>query len=196
MAIDDPVSPAGDSSPRSRLISIYVGVLAVLLAICSMAGGNASKDALRANIDASNAWAFFQARNIRISVLDASANDLELLIAAQPAMPDAARAAISKRIEEYRSTTARWRTNPSAQDGTDELFPKARKHEQERDVALRQDPYFDYAQALLQIAIVLASVAIISGGNGLLFVSGALGIVGTLLMLNGFTLLLRVPFIG
>lgn len=196
MAIDDPVSPPADSSPRSRLISGYVGVLAVVLAICSMAGGNASKDAVRANIDASNTWAFFQARNIRINVLEVSANDLELLLAAQPAMPEAARGAIQKRIEEYRATTARWRSNPTAQDGTDELFPKARKHEQERDVALRQDPYFDYAQALLQIAIVLASIAIISGGNGLLVVSGALGIAGSLLMLNGFTLLLRVPFIG
>lgn len=196
MAHDDPQGGAGVETPRSRLISIYVGILAVLLAVCAMGGGNASKDALRANIDASNTWAFFQARNIRISILETSANELELAMAGQPGLPEAVRGAMTKRIEEYRVTAQRYRSNPQAQDGTDELFPKARKLEQDRDVALRQDPYFDYAQALLQIAIVLASVAIISGGNGLLYVSIGLGVIGTLLMLNGFTLLVRVPFIG
>ena len=39
---------------------------------------------------------------------------------------------------------------------------------------MRKDPYFDYGQALLQIAIVLASVSIITGGTSLLVLSGIL----------------------
>lgn len=196
MPIDDPNGASGTDSPRSRFISVYVGVLAVILAICAMAGGNASKDAVRANIAASNTWAFFQARNIRINVVETSANDLELMLLAQPNLPEPVQAKIRKHIAGYRADIARWRSNPEAQDGTDQLFPLARKLEAERDVALRQDPYFDYAQALLQIAIVLASIAIIAGGNGLLYVSGFLGIAGTLLLINGMTLLVKVPFIG
>ena len=53
---------------------------------------------------------------------------------------------------------------------------------------MRKDPYFDWSQALLQIAIVLASVHLIIGNFWLLGLSGGLGALGVLLMLNGFTL--------
>jgi hypothetical protein len=61
---------------------------------------------------------------------------------------------------------------------------------------MARDPYFDFSQALLQLAIVLASVAILAGGNLLLIVSGALGAVGVLLMFNGYTLMFAFPLIG
>ena len=62
-------------------------MLAVLLAICNVGGANAAKDATRANIDASNTWAFFQAKNIRRTAITMAADELELQLAAQPAMP-------------------------------------------------------------------------------------------------------------
>jgi hypothetical protein len=61
---------------------------------------------------------------------------------------------------------------------------------------MRRDPYFDYGEALLQIAIVLASVAIISGGTPVLAASVLAGGLGALLTLNGFLLLVEVPFLG
>ena len=81
-------------------------------------------------------------------------------------------------------------------EGLDELWVKAKEIEKERDVALRKDPYFDVAQALLQIAIVLASVALITSANMLLYFSAGLGGLGTILLLNGFTLIARLPFLG
>ena len=63
-------------------------------------------------------------------------------------------------------------------------------------MALAKDPYFDRSQAFLQIAIVLASVHLIIGNVWLLGLSGGLGTLGLILMLNGFTLLMRLPFIG
>jgi hypothetical protein len=76
------------------------------------------------------------------------------------------------------------------------LFVKGKALEVERDIALRKDPYFDWSQALLQIAIVLASVHLIIGNMMLLGLSGGLGALGVLLMLNGFTLLVPLPFLG
>ena len=73
---------------------------------------------------------------------------------------------------------------------------KAKALEAQRDVALAQDPYFDWSNALLQIAIVLASVSIISGSTMLLAASGALGLVGSFLMLNGFLMVVNVPGIS
>jgi len=66
----------------------------------------------------------------------------------------------------------------------------------ERDVALRKDPYFDWSQALLQISIVLASVYLIIGNMMLLGLSGGLAALGVLLMINGYTLAIWLPFLG
>ena len=77
--------------------------------------------------------------------------------------------------------------------GTEALVEVLRS---DRDVALRKDPYFDWSQALLQIAIVLASVHLIIGNLWLLGLSGGLGALGVLLMLNGFTLAVTLPFLG
>ena len=81
-------------------------------------------------------------------------------------------------------------------EGLDELFVRGKALEVERDVALRKDPYFDWSQALLQIAIVLASVHLIIGNPMLLTLSRGLAGLGVLLMLNGFTLALRLPLLG
>jgi hypothetical protein len=185
-----------DSEARNRWVGVYIGILAVLLAICGVGGGNAAKDATRANIEAANTWAFFQAKNIRRQSIRLAVDELELRLATEPDMPAAARQAVTKRIAEYRAAVQRLTSEPDKQEGLDELFVKGKALEVERDVALRKDPYFDWSQALLQIAIVLASVHLIIGSLPLLGLSGGLGGLGVLLMLNGFTLAVRLPFLG
>jgi Domain of unknown function (DUF4337) len=189
---------AGDKDgkdERSRWVGVYIGVLAVLLAICNVGGANATKDATHSNIAAANTWSFFQAKNIRRNAIGLAADDLELMLAAQPAMPDDVKKRFEEKIQAYRAQYQGLTTDPVKQEGLDELFVKGKLLEMERDVALRKDPYFDWSQALLQIAIVLASVHLIIGNAWLLGLSGALGALGTLLMLNGFTLLMRLPFL-
>jgi hypothetical protein len=187
---------SGDQADHNKWVGVYIGVLAVLLAICGVGGGNAAKDATRANIEAANTWAFFQAKNIRRTAINMAADELELQLAAQPSMPPAAREAFEAKIKEYRSTAKYLTTDPKRKEGLDELFVKGKALEVERNLALRKDPYFDWSQALLQIAIVLASVHLIIGNMGLLGLSGGLGALGVLLMLNGFTLAVRLPFLG
>ena len=186
--------PAEDQ--RSRWIGVYVGVLATLLAICTMGGGNATKDATRANIEAASLWAFFQAKIVRRTVATVAADDLDLQLQTNNAMSGDGRKAVEEKIKAYRAEAARLTSDKKTNTGIDELFVRANDMEKERDVALRKDPYFDVAQALLQIAIVLASVALITGTNVLLHFSYALGAVGMLLMLNGFALFMKLPFLG
>jgi hypothetical protein len=187
---------SSDSEARNKWVGVYIGILAVLLAICGVGGGNAAKDATRANIEASNTWAFFQAKNIRRHTVRLAIDDLELRLATEPEMPAATRQAIAAKVAEYHAVAQRLTSEPDKQEGLDELFAKAKTLEQERDVALRKDPYFDWSQALLQIAIVLASVHLIIGSMPLLGLSGGLGALGVLLMLNGFTLAVKLPFLG
>jgi len=197
MAMDEIIERlSGDSDARNKWVGVYIGVLAVLLAICGVGGGNAAKDATRSNIEASNTWSFFQAKNIRRTAIGISADELELMLAAQPAMSAESRQKIEAKIADYRAQTQRLTTDPVKKEGLDELFVKAKALEVERDIALRKDPYFDWSQALLQIAIVLASVHLIIGNMALLGLSGGLGGLGLLLMFNGFTLLVPLPFLG
>jgi hypothetical protein len=197
MSLDDAIERLGAGKETyNRWVGVYIGVLAVLLAICNVGGANATKDATHSNIAAANTWAFFQAKNIRRNSIGLAADDLELMLAAMPAMPEEARKRFEDKIKGYRAQYQSLTTDPQKQEGLDELFVKGKLLELERDVALRKDPYFDWSQALLQIAIVLASVYLIVGNVGLLGLSAGLGVLGTLLMLNGFTLALRLPFLG
>ena len=195
MALDELGENAGRDR-RTKWIGVYIGVLAVLLAICAMGGDNVDKDAQRFNIDASNTWSFFQAKNMRRTSIRLAADELELTLAADPAMDASVRSAIQAKIDDYRAQDKKLTSDPEKQEGLDELFQKGKALEAQRDTALAQDPYFDWSNALLQIAIVLASVSIISGSTALLLASGGLGLLGALLMLNGFLMVVAVPGIS
>jgi hypothetical protein len=183
-----------DKTGRDRLIAVYIGVLAVLLAVCGVGGGNAMKDATARNIEAANTWAFFQAKNIRRHELRLQIAEFEVMLASQPELSAPARALIDDKLKKYRADETRYTSEPDTGEGVDELKVRARSLEVQRDRAMIKDPFFDYGQALLQIAIVLASVAIITGGTILLVLSGILAGLGTLSTLNGFLLFFSGAF--
>jgi hypothetical protein len=176
--------------------AVAIAFFAMLLAITGLGGQNATKDALNSNIMASNDWNFFQAKNMRQTAYALAAAEMEGAWLAVPNLPAEARAALESRADAYRKTVARYESEPDTKEGKKELVARAKEHEAKRDRALKQDPYFDYAEALLQIAIVLISVAIVSGVAWLAFFGGAIGGVGALLMLNGFLLLVELPFLS
>ena len=176
--------------------AVAIAVFAALLAITGLGGQNATKDALNSNVQASNYWNFFQAKNMRQTAFALAADEFDLGWLNDPAMPAEAKAALRAKAEQYRKTVARYETEPETGEGKKELVAKAKEYEQKRDHALKQDPYFDYAEALLQIAIVLISVSIVSEVVWLSLFGGAIGILGTLLMINGFLLLVELPFLG
>ena len=181
--------------PRTKWIGVWIALLAVLLAITGMGGSNSMKDMINANVEVTNYWSFFQAKNIRQTEFRLAADRLEVDLVLNPTLPEAARKDIEGRIKRYKETAARYESDPKEGDGKKELMAKARSLEAERAKAQRKDPYFDFAQALLQIAIVLASVTIITGALPLLLSSLGIGLLGTLLMINGFMLLVKIGFL-
>jgi len=183
-----------DKDELNKWVGVYIGVLAVLLAICGVGGANAAKDATRANIEASNTWAFYQAKTIRRTSYTLAADEVELRLAAEPGMAAPARKALEDKAKGYRAEADRLKKDPD--DGTDRLVAKGKALAIERDVALRKDPYFDWSQALIQIAVVLASVHLIIGNFMLLGLSAGLAGLGVLLMLNGYTLAVALPLLG
>jgi hypothetical protein len=133
---------------------------------------------------------------MRRQVLRLQMDEYALLKTSTPSLGPEAVAAIDAKIADYKKVEADLTSDPVRKEGLDELFERGKALEAERDEAMRQDPYFDYGEALLQIAIVLAGVAIISGGSMLLTASAVMGALGAFMTLNGFTLLLTIPFIG
>ena len=182
------------NSDREKWLGVYIGILAVILAICSLGGGNATKDSTLKNIEASNTWGFYQAKNIRRQALRLQAEEFEVFLKTMPNMTDDVRKQIQAKIDDYRANEKRMTSEPDKKEGIDELLVKGKALEVERDTAMRRDPYFDYGQAMLQIAIVLASVAIVSGGNIVLIGSLILAALGILATVGGFTLAFPLPF--
>jgi hypothetical protein len=176
-----------------RVAAIYVGVVAMLLAIAGLGGAEATKEMLNANIHASDTYAFYQAKSIRQTVYQTSASELELLAGGAAISPqDSAKAA--ELVKKYRDTATRYESDPSTGEGKKELLEKAHEWEHARDHAATQLPNFEYGEALFQIAIVLGSVAIVAASPWLLGLSGILAVFAMLLTLNGYLLL--VPLAG
>lgn len=174
--------------------AIVIGVLAMLLAIAGLGGDEANKETVNSNILASDTWAFFQAKNVRRTANRVAAEQMEVLLITHPDLPAEARADIERRRDRFRSEAARMESEPESGDGMRELEPKARAFEARRDRAQQQDPNFDYSQALLQIAIVLGSVSIVAASRWLLWVGIGLGLLATILLVNGFVLFFTLPF--
>jgi hypothetical protein len=190
---DEAHSAAADATFR-RFTGIYLGIVAMLLAITALGGSNATKTMLNANIQASDTYGYYQAKNIRQTVYQLTAEQLDSELLALPDMPESARTKIQDRIKRYRERVDRYETDPSTGDGKKELLAKAKEFEARRDQAAERDPNFDFAEALFQIAIVLGSVSIVAASRPLVHLSGILAIAGTLLMINGYFLLLHLPF--
>jgi hypothetical protein len=191
--INEEAEPHAHAAPTHdwfrRLTAIYVGVAAMLLAIAALGGADATKEMLNANIHASDTYAFYQSKYIRQIHYQTAAEQLELLAEGAPGLAPERSAKIAELVKRYRETAARYESEPATGDGKKELMAKGKEWDAKRDHAAAQTPNFEYAEAMLQIAIVLGSVAIVATSPTLLGVSGVLAFFGVLLTLNGYLLL-------
>ena len=177
----------GDKSKNRTALTI--SVFAMVLAMASLGGSNAMKEATHENILAANTYSFYQAKAIRQTSLKIAATDLEIQLLSAVAMPASTKEVIQKKIDDYKKTSDRYESEPETKEGKKELLVRAKEHEKNRDHAMRQDPWFDYAEGMLQIAIVLLSVSILGSIPTLYLVGTLLGVLGTVSTLNGFFLL-------
>ena len=182
------IEQSGHGNKQQNRSALTISILAMILAIASLGGSNAMKEATQENILAANAYAFYQAKNIRQTTYKLAANDLELQLAREPNMNATAKAMFEKKIEDYKKTAERYESEPETKEGKKELMARAKEHEAIRDHAMRQDPWFDYAEGALQIAIVLLSVSIVASMPVLYWAGSVLGFLGFLSTINGYFL--------
>lgn len=191
-----------DEKFRSR-VALMIAFMAMLLAITSLGGGNAAEDIMNHNIHASDTWAFYQAKNIRQTSYRIAADMLEgEMQMHNTTLTPETQQLLQRKIDQFKATAARYESEPDPQapddplrgEGKKELSARAADYAARRDRAQLQDPNFDFSEALFQIAIVLASVSILATSRLIMKVSVAVGILATVLMLNGYFLFFKLPF--
>ncbi|BBK41347.1 hypothetical protein STVA_13670 [Allostella vacuolata] len=128
------------------------------------------------NIEAANYWSFFQAKTVRMTVVRTAAEEMEAMM---PSVSDAElRRQLEARIERWNKTAQRYDTEPETQEGRRELAARAKAAQAKRDRAEAAYHHFELGSAAFQIAIVLASAAIVTGAMALVGVGAVLGVAG------------------
>lgn len=177
-------------SSFSKKVALFTAIYAVILAICALGGNNSMKEMLLAQQEASNQWSFYQAKNIREYLYRIEKDRLETqLVERGDAMKPVALKHYKAEIQKVSSEEARLSKDKQI------ISVEAKKQEHERDINKSKDPYFDFGEVLLQIAIVMSSVSIISNSRPVFIFSIGAALIGSLVTLNGFLLLIRVPFL-
>lgn len=170
------MSGHGHIDPSNKKIALLIAVLALFLALAETAAKSSQTDALNANVEASNLWAFFQAKTIRMTAVTTAAEDMAVT---RDAMTDeAVKAAMTRQIDQWRANAARWNSEPETNEGRRELSARAVAAEKKRDLAYKRYHDFEISSAAFQIGIVLASAAVITGAMALAWLAGGLGLAG------------------
>ena len=189
----EPLEDAVES--KDKKVALLIAILALFLALAEAGAKNAEHRATELNIESSDLYNFYQAKRVRSTIAETAAETLE---AGRGAVADPqVQAAIDKQIEAWKAAVARFEKDPKApQDSLDALQERAKQAGEGRELYNRKLEHFEYASGALQIAVVLASAAILTGVAALAWVAGALGLVGAVLMGLGYLAPTALPFFG
>ena len=164
----------------NKKVALLISVLALFLAFSETMGKSAQTNALNHQIEASNLWNFFQAKNIRRTATIIASETAKIDFASTT--DEGRKGALGKQIDEWGKTAARYRSEPEAGggkgEGTVELSRRAIEEQKKRDTALAKYHHYEIASAAYQIGIVLASATVITGMVILSYLAGVLGLIG------------------
>ncbi len=167
----------GSEASRNKKVALLIAVIALFLAFSETMGKSAQTGGLSYNVEASNLWAFFQAKTIRITTLRTAVDGRRVDIQAVAA-DEALKAAMTKQIEGWLGTAARYEDEADPPEGRKQLMARALDAEKKRDTALARYHHYEVASAAFQIGIVLASATVITGMLVLSYLAVGLGVLG------------------
>jgi hypothetical protein len=147
-------------------------ILAALLAINTMIGGQTSSKIMNNTIAANNQWAWYQAKNMRQVLYETAAVESK----------------IPANKEKFESEAARMKADK------DEIMAKAKALETERDVARQKSPWFTWGGSVLQIGIVLLTASILAVSMPMFWISIVVGSVGAMLVSQALWMWIPIEF--
>jgi Mg2+/citrate symporter len=143
-------------------VALSTAILAVLAAIAGLLSGKHANEAMMSQIEASDQWAYYQAKSIKASVLDA-----KMALATAPDEKDRAKAA---RYEEEQN----------------EIKKEAESKQGEAKANFHQHEVFARAVTMFQIAIAVAAISALTKKRKFWFVSLLFGVAGCVFLALGF----------
>ena len=174
----------------SRRVALVTAVFAVVLAIAALGGNHAMKEMLLSQQQSSDQWAFYQAKVIREHLYRGQKLRLEADLAERDAsLKPEARKKLQDLLAKLEEEEKRYNVEKK------DIEKAAKDLEHTRDGYALRDPYFLIAEALLQIAIVMASVSILARSGLIFSFSLGLALIGAVLTANGYFMLFQLPFL-
>ena len=173
----------------TKRVALTTAIFAVLLAITSLGGNNTMKEMLLSQQQASDQWAFYQSKVLREHLYKTNGLRVEMdLLERGAGMRPEAKKRYEAILKDLRAEETRYGEEKK------QIEEEAKNLEAERDRNLSKDPYFDFAEVLLQISIVMASISILAVSRPIFYFAIVSASLGTILMLNGFLLVFKLPF--
>jgi hypothetical protein len=186
---------AVEAKEKDRRAAIVIAILALFLALSEAGAKKADHISTEKNIESSDLFNFYQAKKIRSTIVETAAQTLE---SQMPGVSDPkAHDALEKQVADFKTKSAEFEHDPKKpEDSLDAIQDRANQAGEARELANRQLEHYELGSGAVQIAIVLASAAIITGVGALMWFSVALGAVGVILMTLGFFAPTMISFIG
>lgn len=167
-------SHGGDhSSPLVIPVSITISILAVLVAAVTLLGHRAHTEELLLQAKASDQWAYYQAKNIRLRELQSFADLLGVVATEDKAKAAEIREKYAKEVERYGGDK-------------EDISKEAKALENERDLYQKRADHFDAGEGVLEFALIICSLTLLTNKRFFWFSGIAIGIVGIAVALTGF----------
>ena len=189
----EPLEDALESG--NKKVALLIAILALFLALAEAGAKTAEHRATELNIGSSDLYNFYQAKKVRQSIAETAAESLEAERGA--ASDPQVQAAIDKQIASFKATVAKFEKDPKTpEDSLDAIQERAKQASEGRELYNHKLEHFEYASGALQIAVVLASAAIITGAAALAWIAGGRGVVGAALLGFGHIAPTLLAFFG
>ncbi len=164
------MSGHGHVDPSNKKIALVIAVLALFLAISETLSKAYQTEVITKQVEASNLWAFFQAKSIRKTTTDVALQSAQI-------SPNAEDPKVAEQIKKWAAASKRYDTEPDTGEGRKELAERAKKAQALGELANHKYHNLEISSGVLQVAIVLASSSIITNVMMLAWLAGGLGIV-------------------
>ncbi len=173
--IELPEPEEHEKHPLTIPVSVTISILAVLVAAVTLLGHRAHTEELLLQSQATDQWAYYQAKNIRLHEMQAVADILGALAPQDKEKTAALREKYAKEVERYEGEK-------------DDISDKAKELEAERDLVSRRADRFDGGEALLEVGLVICSITLLTKRRFFWFTGIAIGAAGVAMALTGFLL--------
>jgi len=170
-----PESHGHEEMPFMIPVAVTLSILAVLVAIATLFGHRAATEELYLQTKATDQWSFYQAKNMRLHAMQGVADLLDTLEPVQKEKAETVREKYLQEAERYRQEM----------DGIGE---QAKEFEKERELVGRREDRFDASEVVLEIALIICSLTLLTRRKFFWYSGIALGVVGLGVMISGFLL--------